>query len=217
MSAGSAGRAYRVGGWDLTLSPDAESASRRCTVLVETPSRRTRVTARAVGDAESRPPDCRLPRAGRQERRKRDPGSASPSRPAARCASRPGPTPCTCPLARGPDEPADGRRRCCRASHTTARSAAAPVRPPGGRRVGVGNLGMLAQAVRMGATVESHWSLNVVNPLRSAQLATNWAAFVWLSPELSGRQIGEVAHRRQLPVGPRCSVDKKSWSPSTAS
>ncbi|MDR3686990.1 MAG: U32 family peptidase [Coriobacteriia bacterium] len=70
-----------------------------------------------------------------------------------------------------------------------------------GRRVVAGNLGVLAKAAAQGAAVESDWSLNAVNPLSIAQLAELGAQRVWLSPELSGRQVADVAAASMLPTG----------------
>jgi U32 family peptidase len=70
-----------------------------------------------------------------------------------------------------------------------------------GRRVAVGNLGLVTAASRAGATVEADWALNAVNPQAVAQLAEIGASFVWLSPELSGRQIAEVAKSAAVEVG----------------
>ena len=52
------------------------------------------------------------------------------------------------------------------------------------------------EAARRGAVVEAHWSLNAVNACAVEQLADLGASTVWLSPELSGRQIAELARRR---------------------
>lgn len=68
-------------------------------------------------------------------------------------------------------------------------------------RIVAGNLGVLAEARRLGADVEAHWSLNALNSLAVAQLADMGASFVWLSPELSGRQIAELAGKSAVPVG----------------
>ena len=70
-----------------------------------------------------------------------------------------------------------------------------------GARVMAGNLGLVRSASLAGAIVEADWSLNAVNPQAVAQLAELGASFVWLSPELSGRQIAEVAGRSPLDVG----------------
>jgi len=69
------------------------------------------------------------------------------------------------------------------------------------RRVVVGNLGMLATVKREGVTVEAHWGHNAVNPWTVAALADLGAALVWLSPELSGRQIAQMADAARVPVG----------------
>lgn len=68
-------------------------------------------------------------------------------------------------------------------------------------RVVAGNLGVLREAARAGAIVEADWSLNAVNAQSIAQLRELGAAMVWLSPELSGRQITEVAAASPLEVG----------------
>ena len=70
-----------------------------------------------------------------------------------------------------------------------------------GRRVVVGNLGLLREAGRQGAVVEADWALNALNPQAVAQLAELGASFVWLSPELSGRQIAQVIAGSPLPTG----------------
>jgi len=61
-----------------------------------------------------------------------------------------------------------------------------------GRPIAVANLGMIGEAASAGARVEAHWSLNAVNPQSVMQLKLLGAGFVWLSPELSGRQVAEV-------------------------
>jgi U32 family peptidase len=70
-----------------------------------------------------------------------------------------------------------------------------------GARVTAGNLGLVRPASLAGAVVEADWPLNAVNQQAVAQLAELGASFVWLSPELSGRQIAEVAGRSPLDVG----------------
>ncbi len=70
-----------------------------------------------------------------------------------------------------------------------------------GRRIAIGNAGLLLAATRVGAVVECDWPLNVVNSQSVALLAELGAAFVWLSPELSGNQIAEVAGSSALDVG----------------
>jgi putative protease len=68
-------------------------------------------------------------------------------------------------------------------------------------RVVTGNLGLLVRAAKVGAIVEGDWSLNVLNPQAAAQVAELGASFIWLSPELSGRQIADLARQSPLPVG----------------
>lgn len=63
-----------------------------------------------------------------------------------------------------------------------------------------GELGTLAEASRMCET-HADWSLNAVNAYAVDELASVGASFVWLSPELSGRQIAEVASASAVPVG----------------
>jgi putative protease len=68
-------------------------------------------------------------------------------------------------------------------------------------RVVTGNLGLLGRALDTEAVVESDWSLNIVNSQAIAQLHAAGVSFVWLSPELSGRQIADLARESALPVG----------------
>ena len=70
-----------------------------------------------------------------------------------------------------------------------------------GNRVAVGNLGLVPEAARLGAQVEADWGLNAMNPEAVAQLAELGAGFVWLSPELSGRQVAEVVAASSVPTG----------------
>jgi putative protease len=70
-----------------------------------------------------------------------------------------------------------------------------------GRTVAVGNLGLIAPAAKAGARVEAHWSLNALNAQAVEQLAELGADLVWLSPELSGRQIAEVCSATSVPLG----------------
>lgn len=74
-------------------------------------------------------------------------------------------------------------------------------RLPRNKRVAVGNLGLVPAASKHGAVVECDWALNVLNVQAVAQLAELGAAFVWLSPELTGRQIAEIAAASPLGVG----------------
>lgn len=64
-----------------------------------------------------------------------------------------------------------------------------------------GTLGLLRRAHAVEAAVEAHWSLNVTNAHAAAALAELGAAFVWLSPELSGRQVASVVAQSPVPVG----------------
>ncbi len=64
-----------------------------------------------------------------------------------------------------------------------------------------GNLGILAESAGLGALVEAHWSLNAVNLSAVDQLAALGAGMVWLSPELTGRQIAQIVSRSAIPLG----------------
>jgi len=70
-----------------------------------------------------------------------------------------------------------------------------------GVRVVAGTLGLIDAARQRGASVEAHWSLNALNPYSVSELAEIGASFVWLSPELSSRQVSEVAKASPVPVG----------------
>lgn len=71
----------------------------------------------------------------------------------------------------------------------------------GFERVQAATLGLLSRLSREGKRTEAHWSLNATNPHAVAELADLGANFVWLSPELSSRQIETVAKQSPLPVG----------------
>lgn len=68
-------------------------------------------------------------------------------------------------------------------------------------RVLAGTLGLLDEATELGLEAEAHWSLNAVNAHAVAELADLGASFVWLSPELSSRQIKAVASQSVIPIG----------------
>ncbi len=70
-----------------------------------------------------------------------------------------------------------------------------------GRRVVAGTLGEIRAVRGEASRVEAHWSLNAANAYAVAELAEIGAQFVWLSPELSGVQIAEVAQNAVVPVG----------------
>jgi putative protease len=70
-----------------------------------------------------------------------------------------------------------------------------------GSAVVVGNLGVLQEAANLRADVEAHWSLNAVNSSSVAQLAELGARSVWLSPELTGHQISDLANASNVPLG----------------
>lgn len=67
-------------------------------------------------------------------------------------------------------------------------------------QVVAGTLGELAWAGPE-RQVEAHWSLNAFNAFAVAELADLGADLVWLSPELSGPQLADVASRAAVPVG----------------
>jgi putative protease len=63
-------------------------------------------------------------------------------------------------------------------------------------------LGQLATCARRGIPVQAHWSLNVFNDAALDVLASRYAPYrIWLSPELSGRQIAELAGVTSTPLG----------------
>jgi len=70
-----------------------------------------------------------------------------------------------------------------------------------GARVVAGNLGALAESVHRGAIAEAHWSLNAVNSHAVEQLADLGASRVWLSPELTGQQIAQIAEETTCELG----------------
>lgn len=62
-------------------------------------------------------------------------------------------------------------------------------------------LGQLDMCKRRDIPAISHWSLNVTNAYSAMLLATLGAEFVWLSPELSGRQTASLAAVSPVSVG----------------
>ncbi|MHB1020202.1 MAG: U32 family peptidase [Coriobacteriia bacterium] len=62
-----------------------------------------------------------------------------------------------------------------------------------------GELGSLRLAAD--GDVQADWPLNALNPHAVETLHELGASFVWLSPELSGRQLAEVAGASPVPVG----------------
>ena len=62
-------------------------------------------------------------------------------------------------------------------------------------------LGQLRACAYRGIPAHAHWSLNATNPYTVKALADMGAEFVWLSPELSGKQIASIAKRSTVPVG----------------
>ena len=62
-------------------------------------------------------------------------------------------------------------------------------------------LGQLKACAYRGIPAQAHWSLNATNVYTVHALAEQGANFVWLSPELSGKQIAGIAQRSNVPVG----------------
>lgn len=62
-------------------------------------------------------------------------------------------------------------------------------------------LGQLKACQDRSIPAQAHWSLNATNAYTVAALADMGATRVWLSPELSGRQIAEIAAFSAVPVG----------------
>ncbi|MDR1775938.1 MAG: U32 family peptidase [Actinomycetes bacterium] len=63
-------------------------------------------------------------------------------------------------------------------------------------------LGQLATLWARNIPAQAHWSLNVLNTYSVAALDAHYAPTrVWLSPELSGRQIADIAAGSPVPVG----------------
>ncbi|MDO8880827.1 MAG: DUF3656 domain-containing protein [Coriobacteriia bacterium] len=69
-----------------------------------------------------------------------------------------------------------------------------------GEQVTVGNLGLLAGAAGRGP-VSADWPLNVLNIHSATAIAGLGAGHVWASPELSGRQLADLAGGSPVPVG----------------
>jgi len=68
-------------------------------------------------------------------------------------------------------------------------------------RVLAGTLGFIDEASEQELEVEAHWSLNAANAYAVAELADAGASFVWLSPELSSRQVKAITAESVVPVG----------------
>ena len=63
-------------------------------------------------------------------------------------------------------------------------------------------LGQLATCLERGIPAQAHWSLNVTNPHAVKALQDKYApVHIWLSPELSGRQIHGIAQRSTAALG----------------
>lgn len=68
-------------------------------------------------------------------------------------------------------------------------------------RVACGNLGLLPLLSDADRVVETHAGLNPTNPWTVEVLSGLGAGFVWLSPELSGRQMAGIVRASTAPVG----------------
>lgn len=68
-------------------------------------------------------------------------------------------------------------------------------------RVVAGNLGFLEALRSAPVTVEAHWSLNAFNARTVEALAGLGAQLVWLSPELSGVQVAQIAQSVHTTLG----------------
>jgi len=69
-----------------------------------------------------------------------------------------------------------------------------------GGAITAGNLGSVERA-DAGVSVEGDWPLNVLNAHAASALSDLGADLVWASPELSGRQLAELARTSPVPVG----------------
>lgn len=72
---------------------------------------------------------------------------------------------------------------------------------PDGTPAVAATLGQLDLLASRGLDVQAHWGLNALNAHTVAELAEMGASFVWLSPELNGAQVAEIAKRSAVPVG----------------
>jgi putative protease len=199
------GTAYRVGDWDLTLSPDVGIGF----------SALHRVRREALASLERA---VLSPWQGRERRGPQLPqptvrGASRSTRPVLVAAVDDLEVADAC-IAAGADlahVPADTLNReqplsrgvvplLPRIAHDGEVAAALAWCGPGSAVV-AGNLGILAEAAKRDAVVDAHWSLNAVNSLAVKQLADFGASTVWLSPELSSRQIAELVARSEVPLG----------------
>ncbi|MCL2402723.1 MAG: U32 family peptidase [Coriobacteriia bacterium] len=63
-------------------------------------------------------------------------------------------------------------------------------------------LGQLATCLQRGIPAQAHWSLNVTNAYAALALQNHYAPTrIWLSPELSGRQIAMISQRSTASLG----------------
>lgn len=208
------GSAYAASGWDIELDPDAgigfsalhalrrQALERLDTLRLEPWTERATVSApAAVLEAASAPGRGRAGRAG---------VAVAPALVVA-VADRVAAAAC---VVAGADRvlcvvqaddaavplPAGVAPLLPRIAHDSEVEALMAAVEPGGL-VATGNLGLLAAAARLGATVEADTGLNVVNAWAAAALAGEGAGFVWASPEVSGRQLAAIADASPVPVG----------------
>jgi putative protease len=64
-----------------------------------------------------------------------------------------------------------------------------------------GNLGLLWETAQHGGAVEADWGLGAMNPWTVGVLAASGATAVWVSPEISGRQIADLVAASSVPIG----------------
>jgi putative protease len=64
-----------------------------------------------------------------------------------------------------------------------------------------GNVGALWTLASAGCSVQAHWSLNTLNAYAAQEFTDIGAGFVWLSPELTLRQVARVAGESSVPTG----------------
>ncbi|MCL2438588.1 MAG: U32 family peptidase [Coriobacteriia bacterium] len=63
-------------------------------------------------------------------------------------------------------------------------------------------LGQLETCLQRGIPAQAHWSLNVTNAYTVFALQSNYVPTrIWLSPELSGRQIAMISQQSTVPLG----------------
>jgi len=200
------GTRYAAAGWDIELSPDAGVGF----------SALHRVRRLAIEALET---ECLRPWAGRvrrlvtapalPQRSRRESGTeglrvvaAADSLEVASVALREGADEVHVPAwaLHGAEIPAGVVPVLPRISHDAEFGVHLSVAQSAGRAV-ASTLGALREAGRVGIDVAAHWSLNATNPWSVAALAELGAREVWLSPELAGAQIRDVAASSDVSLG----------------